>query len=487
MSELAKSVFIPVDFCLKENRYYLKGYVFASKPSLLRQLAYFSALDFDMDDKTVFEGSAIIPASKVIGYSEFYTCPSPLDDYLCFPRLSIPGVRALGAGIYQIFAPKLSDIYDTSHGVWLLSDKSAEFLSDKEFQAIKHSLKFGNYDPHTGKCTSDSIFIHPFEELRVDINNGFDLAGLSCVGRKKLIIADIKKSVVDTLIIPDNVHIVTTDNDIKRLSCPKSMIACSAHILDTIIAPDTCNYFDISAYYAINLSIPRVVSGYSPCCWGYFALDVPSNTLNLDMSQYSRLKRCDISAKTISEDSFLCLGQTTYFRFYYLPKKMKFHARGISDDVNILFAPDKSSAPSNIDLYFEDIHVKALSISFMIYSSSLIPYHFNVHLASSVQVKTFMFHNTVNRSLTLKTDNVLPKLVISTRANAFVSAKNIGVLTLKDSEDVEYSIANVTRCRVSVPKQDTLQKKKSVVYVETSDNIGVLSHREKHFILKEWR
>lgn len=484
MSQEPKKVFIPVDFCVIDKKYYLKGYTFASEPNLPTPVAYYIASDFEITPDTVYEGFSTIPASSVLGYTTKYICPQPFNECISLPRLSLPGVRALGKGIYQIFAPKYAHIYDTSYGVWLLSCDDARFVTNAEFQGIKDNLQFGNYNPETGTDTDDSTFNYPFEVVNRDIHSTFDLLCLTSTPDKNLIITNIKEDLTDPLVIPDNVHIVSSgDYHVPALSCPKHMIACDAHVTDAIYAPETCNFFTVATSRAIDISLPRIVTGISPYIYGCFSLSVPKNEVTLDMSLYRGLKTCTINAKTLSEDSVICLGESTCISLRNFPHKIHAHAKGLSESVFLAFVPDRCVAPECIDVYLEDIDVEELAFSPLLFFEV----RYIVHLAPTVHIQSLTIDSLEFNTVVIKSNNAIPKLELSICGEARVEAPNIELLELATSDDDVYSIPNVTKCHISPPKKTGLEKVKPIVCVESAVDVTTLVPQPANFVLKNWR
>ena len=483
MSQEPKKVFIPVDFCVIDKKYYLKGYTFASEPNLPTPVAYYIASDFEITTDTVYEGFSTIPAFSVLGYTTKYICPQPFNECISLPRLSLPGVRALGEGIYQIFAPKYAHIYDTSNGVWLLSCDDARFITDAEFQGIKDNLQFGNYNPETGTDTDDSTFNYPFEVVNRDIYSTFDLLCLTSTPDKNLIIANIKEGLTDPLVIPDNVHIVSSGNSyVPALSCPKHMIACDVNVTDALYAPETCNFFTVATSRAIDISLPRIVTGISPYIHGCFSLSVPKNEINLDMSLYRGLKTCTINAKTLSEDSVICLGENTCISLRNFPHKIHAHAKGLSESVFLAFVPDRCVAPECIDVYLEDIDVEELAFSPLLFFEV----RYIVHLAPTVHIKSLIIDSLEFNTIVIKSNNAIPKLELGICGEARVEAPNIELLELATSDDDVYSIPNVTQCHISLPKKTGLEKVKPIVYIESAVDVTTLVPQPANFVLKNW-
>lgn len=485
MSQEPNKVFIPVDFCVIDKKYYLKGYTFASEPNLPTPVAYYIASDFEITPDTVYEGFSTILASSVLGYTTKYICPQPFNECISLPRLSLPGVRALGKGIYQIFAPKYyAHIYDTSNGVWLLSCDEARFVTNAEFQGIKDSLQFGNYNPETGTDTDDSTFNYPFEVVNCDIYSTFDLLCLTSTPDKNLIIANIKEDMSDPLVIPDNVHIVSSENShVPVLSCPKHMIACDANVTDALYAPETCNFFTVASRNTIDISLPRIVTGISPYIYGCFSLSVPKNEITLDMSLYRGLKKCTINAKTLSEDSVICLGESTCISLRNFPHKIHAHAKGLSESVFLAFVPDRCVAPECIDVYLEDIDVEELSFSPLLFFEV----RYIVHLAPTVHIKSLIIDSLEFNTIVIKSNNAIPKLELSICGEARVEAPNIELLELATSDDDVYSIPNVTKCHILPPKKTGLEKVKPIVYIESAVDVTTLVPQPANFVLKNWR
>lgn len=484
MSQESKKIFIPVDFCVIDKKYYLKGYTFASQPNLPSPVAYYIASAFEVTPDIVFEGFSTIPAFSVLGYTTKYVCPQPFNNCISLPRLSIPGVKALGEGIYQILASKRGNVYDTSQGVWLLSCAEARFLSDAEFQAVKDSLQFGNYNPKTGTDTDDSTFNYPFEVVIRDIHTSLDLACLTPAPDKNLVIANIKEQIGDSIVVPDNVHIVSTDDCcVPALSCPKHMLACDANITKAIYAPETCNFFAVSARNAIDVSIPRIVTGILPYIWGNFSLAVPENSLTLDMSLYKSLKKCVIDAETLSDDSFLCLGETNYISLKTYPKIIRAHARGLSESISLAFVSNRCLVPESVDVYLEDINVEEMTFSPLLFSRVC----YRIHLTHTVHIKRLMIDNLEFNNVVIKSDNAIPEMQIQTGGEIRVEAPNIGLLELENSVDDVYSLSNVTRCSVSIPPKSGLDKVKPIVSVESAVDVTTLVPQPDYITLKNWR
>lgn len=483
MSQEPKKVFIPVDFCVIDKKYYLKGYTFASEPNLPTPVAYFIASDFEITPDTVYEGFSTIPAFSVLGYTTKYICPQPFNECISLPRLSLPGVRALGKGIYQIFAPKYAHIYDTSNGVWLLSCDDARFVTNAEFQGIKDSLQFGNYNPETGTDTDDSTFNYPFEVVNRDIHSTFDLLCLPSTPDKNLIIANIKEDLTDPLVIPDNVHIVSSENSyVPALSCPKHMIACDANVTDALYAPETCNFFAVATSRAIDISLPRIVTGISPYIYGCFSLSVPKNEITLDMSLYRGLKKCTINAETISEDSVICLGETSYISLRTYPKTIHAHARGLSESVSFSFVSNRHLVAPDVDIYLEDINVEELTFSPLLFSRVC----YRIHLTPTVHIKRLVVDNLEFNTVVIKSNNAIPEMELRTDGEVRVKAPNIGLLELANSDDDAYSIPNVTQCHISPPKKTGLEKVKPIVCVESAVDVTTLVPQPANFVLKNW-
>lgn len=465
MSLNRERVFVPVAVCIKDGLYYLKGFAFCSCKRYTESSKYLSQLDFTFDvngtmssfevfrKDNIFMGEALVSPSSIEGFRDKMVCCPPFSNNLVFPRLQLKGISALGKDVYQIFAPKGGRTYTLGWGVWLLSTKSARFMRKAEFDAIKDTLTFGNYDPKTGLDKSDSIFIYPFNDINLQVHNQKDIEMAGKYSEQNnLITSSVMSNIDEDVFVPDNIHLLRTGgNCIKSLYCSQNMIGCQACVSDAVYAPDTCNYFSISsAGEAIDLSIPRVVTNSAPCAWGGFSLRVPKNDVTLDMSQYTGLKTCDIVAKTISEDSIICLGKITRISLAKLPRRMNITARGISDDIILNVVPTiKDSFDTHLCL--KNIKASKLTISFPV-TLYLPKGNFNIHLAKSVHLDTLEIVNSPGTSYTLDVAGSLTSLEINTRERCLIqSRESIQRLVVTDNKDDTYTIRDVTKCRITLP------------------------------------